>query len=115
MQVAVSLRPTTRQNTRYYDEYVVSMLPRIQSAPSEGDALFNLGADEWLARTLVVTPLPRNFASLLFVLFAGGILRRSVFPLINPPRVTAPQTIQVDSNQSKPADQQVLAPSSSSL
>ena len=85
----------------------VSMLQRIQSAPSEGDALFNLAAltNGW--RGLSLSPLYGGiFASLLFVLFAGGVLRGSVFPLINTPRVIAPQTIQVDSSQSKPADQQ---------
>jgi hypothetical protein len=84
----------------------VSMLQRIQSAPSEGDALFNLAAltNGW--RGLSLSPLYGGiFASLLFVLFAGGILRGSVFPLINTPRVIAPQTIQIDSSQFKPADQ----------
>ena len=85
----------------------VSMLQRIQSAPSEGDALFNLAAltNGW--RGLSLSPLYGGiFASLLFVLFAGGILRGSVFPRINTPLVIAVQTTQVDPNQSKPPDQQ---------
>src|ERR1051325_6667971 len=61
----------------------VSMLQRIQSAPTEGDALFNLAAltNGW--RGLSLSPLyGAIFASLLFVLFAAGILRGSVFPKI---------------------------------
>lgn len=61
----------------------VSMLQRIQSAPTEGDALFNLAAltNGW--RGLSLSPLyGAIFASLLFVLFAAGILEGSVFPKI---------------------------------
>ena len=64
----------------------VSMLQRIQSTPSEGDALFNLAAltNGW--RGLSLSPLYGGiFASLLFVLFAAGILEGSVFPKINTP------------------------------
>jgi hypothetical protein len=64
----------------------VSMLQRIQSAPSEGDALFNLASltNGW--RGLSLSPLYGGiFASLLFVLFAAGILEGSVFPQIKTP------------------------------
>ena len=61
----------------------VSMLQRIQSAPTEGDALFNLAAltNGW--RGVSLSPLyGAIFACLLFVLFAAGILEGSVFPKI---------------------------------
>lgn len=64
----------------------VSMLQRIQSAPSEGDALFNLAAltNGW--RGLSLSPLYGGiFASLLFILFAAGVLEGSIFPKINTP------------------------------
>lgn len=64
----------------------VSMLQRIQSAPSEGDALFNLASltNGW--RGLSLSPLYGGiFASLLFILFAAGVLEGSVFPKINTP------------------------------
>ena len=68
------------------------MLQRIQSAPSEGDALFNLAAltNGW--RGILLSPLYGGiFASLLFVLFAGGILNGSVFPtIVTPPRNASP-------------------------
>jgi hypothetical protein len=73
----------------------VSMLQRIQSAPSEGDALFNLASltNGW--RGLSLSPLYGGiFASLLFILFAGGILQGSIFPKIetatNSPVVAVP-------------------------
>ena len=65
----------------------VSMLQRIQSAPSEGDALFNLAAlyNGWTGLSL--SPLYGGiFATLLFVLFAAGVLTGSVFPIINTPK-----------------------------
>ena len=70
----------------------VSMLQRIQSAPSEGDALFNMAAlanGKW---GIILSPLYGGiFASLLFVLFAAGVLQGSVFPKINTPiRPSAP-------------------------
>ena len=61
----------------------VSMLQRIQSAPTEGDALFNLAAltNGW--RGVSLSPLyGAIFASLLFILFAAGVLEGSVFPKI---------------------------------
>jgi hypothetical protein len=64
----------------------VSMLQRIQSASSEGDALYNLAAltNGW--RGILLSPLYGGiFACLLFVLFAAGILSGSVFPTIVTP------------------------------
>lgn len=61
----------------------ISMLQRIQSAPGEGDALFNLAAltNGW--RGLSLSPLYGGiFASLLFILFAAGLLQGSAFPRI---------------------------------
>jgi hypothetical protein len=64
----------------------VSMLQRIQSAPSEGDALFNLASLTYGWRGLSLSPLYGGiFASLLFILFAAGVLEGSVFPKINTP------------------------------
>lgn len=73
----------------------VSMLQRIQSTPSEGDALFNLASlnNGWTGLSL--SPLYGGiFATLLFVLFAGGVLKGSVFPEIHTPAkadLTAPK------------------------
>jgi hypothetical protein len=65
----------------------VSMLQRIQSAPSEGDALFNLAAMTNGWRGIILSPLYGGiFASLLFVLFAAGILNGSIFPVISTPK-----------------------------
>ena len=64
----------------------VSMLQRIQSAPSEGDALFNLASltNGWVG--LFLSPVYGGiFSSLLFVLFTAGILSGSVFPKITTP------------------------------
>jgi hypothetical protein len=64
----------------------VSMLQRIQSAPSEGDALFNMTGLKNGWRGIVLSPLYGGiFSSLLFVLFAGGILKGSIFPVIDTP------------------------------
>jgi hypothetical protein len=59
------------------------MLQRIQSAPTEGDALYNLAAltNGWIGLSL--SPLyGAIFATVLFILFAAGILKGSVFPTI---------------------------------
>ena len=61
----------------------VSMLQRIQSVPTEGDALFNLASigNGW--RGLSLSPLYGGiFATILFIMFAAGILQGSVFPKI---------------------------------
>jgi len=69
----------------------VSMLQRIQSAPSEGDALFNLAALNSGWKGIFLSPLYGGiFAALLFVLFAAGLLEGSAFPRISTPR-RAPQ------------------------
>lgn len=61
----------------------VSMLQRIQSAPSEGDALFNLASITNGWRGLSLSPLYGGiFAVLLFIMFAAGILQGAVFPQI---------------------------------
>jgi hypothetical protein len=96
----------------------VSMLQRIQSAPSEGDALFNLAAltNGW--RGLSLSPLYGGiFASLLFILFAAGLLQGSAFPKIETgpsaevahkeepaPTSTPSGTPAATSSNSQPAD-----------
>ena len=61
----------------------VSMLQRIQAAPSDGDALFNLAAMTNGWRGILLSPLyGAIFACLLFILFAGEVLNGSVFPTI---------------------------------
>ncbi|HEX7331199.1 MAG TPA: hypothetical protein VF290_06850 [Pyrinomonadaceae bacterium] len=77
----------------------ISMLQRIQSAPVEGDALFNLAAlaNSWTGLSL--SPLyGAVFASLLFVLFAAGILQGAAFPKIETisisPNAAVPPAIQ---------------------
>lgn len=94
----------------------VSMLQRIQSAPSEGDALFNLASltNGW--RGLSLSPLYGGiFASLLFVLFAAGILEGSIFPKIKTPGkiIAAAQTATKPAN-AEPTQQNQTAPSGAS-
>ena len=84
----------------------VSMLQRIQSAPSDGDALFNLASltNGWVGLSL--SPLyGAIFASLLFVLFAGGILKGTIFPEINTPgsKIENVQTSVAPASQSSAA------------
>jgi hypothetical protein len=69
---------------------LMSMLQRIQSAPSEGDALFNLASltNGW--RSIFLAPLTGAvFSVLLFVLFAGGVLKGTVFPDIYTPNAAS--------------------------
>ena len=71
----------------------VSILQRIQSAPSEGDALFNLSSltNGWKGMTL--SPLyGAVFAMLFYMLFAGGIVRGVVFPDVQTPASFASAT-----------------------
>lgn len=81
----------------------ISMLQRIQSAPSEGDALFNLAAltNGW--RGLSLSPLYGGiFASLLFILFAAGLLQGSAFPKIetrNSPEVNVAKPPQSEKSE----------------
>ena len=68
----------------------VSILQRIQNAPVKGDALFDLVVltNSW--RGIVLSPLyGAVFASLLFVLFAAGILQGPAFPKIETTRSEA--------------------------
>ena len=91
----------------------VSMLQRIQSAPSEGDALFNLAAlyNGWTGLSL--SPWYGGiFATLLFVLFAAGVLTGSVFPIINTPKHSvAPAPAPSPSPTASPAPTPSPAPS----
>lgn len=67
----------------------VSMLQRIQSAPQEGDAIFNLAAltNGW--KGISLSPLYGGiFAVLLFVLFAADVLQGAIFPDVNTPGKT---------------------------
>ncbi|MCA1618837.1 MAG: hypothetical protein LC795_05905 [Acidobacteria bacterium] len=64
----------------------VSLLQRIQSAPAEGDALFNLASLTygWIGMSL--SPLyGAVFAMLLFLLFVSNIVSGAVFPTITTP------------------------------
>src|SRR6185369_5294723 len=84
----------------------VSMLQRIQSAPTEGDALFNLASltNGW--RGVSLSPLyGAIFAALLFVLFAAGILEGSVFPKIE----------TVGSEKTQPAVTTVTSPANATM
>jgi len=96
----------------------VSMLQRIQSAPSEGDALFNLAAltNGW--KGIFLSPLYGGiFAALLFVLFAAGLLEGYAFPKINTPRrlfsaQAAPTPTPAPARSPSPIDPLVTAPDS---
>lgn len=69
----------------------VSMLQRIQSAPNEGDALYNLAALSHGWKGISLSPLyGAIFAVLLYVLFTAGILKGAVFPEVTPLPVPAP-------------------------
>jgi hypothetical protein len=79
------------------------MLQRIQSAPSEGDALFNLASltNGW--RSIFLAPLTGAvFSVLLFVLFAGGVLKGTVFPDIYTPNAKSGLGSLPQIRQSKP-------------
>lgn len=61
----------------------VSMLQRIQSAPNEGDALYNLAVLSHGWKGITLSPLyGAIFAMLLYVLFTANILQGDVFPEI---------------------------------
>jgi hypothetical protein len=65
----------------------VSMLQRIQSAPSEGDALYNLATITNGWKGISLSPLyGAIFAVLLSVLFTAKIVEGEVFPRISTPR-----------------------------
>ncbi|HEY3581368.1 MAG TPA: hypothetical protein VGK82_12515 [Pyrinomonadaceae bacterium] len=83
----------------------ISMLQRIQSAPSEGDALFNLAALTVGWRGLSLSPLYGGiFASVLFILFAAGLLKGAAFPAIETSLDSA-QTQAAPAEKPKPPDQ----------
>lgn len=78
----------------------VSMLQRIQSAPTEGDALFNLASltNGWVGLSL--SPLYGGiFAAVLFFLFAAGVLKGAVFPTIE----TADSDVAVVEHEEAPS------------
>jgi Ca2+/Na+ antiporter len=71
----------------------VSMLQRIQSAPNEGDALYNLAALSHGWKGISLSPLyGAIFAILLYILFTAGILQGAVFPNIKTLQVTSTTT-----------------------
>jgi hypothetical protein len=79
----------------------VSMLQRIQSAPTEGDALFNLAALNNGWRGLSISPIyGAIFALLLFIMFASGIMQGSIFPKIE---TAAGSEVLVDVKERTPA------------
>ena len=92
----------------------VSMLQRIQSAPTEGDALFNLAAltNGW--RAILLAPLYGGiFACLLFVMFAGGVLNGAVFPTIVTPSRSAAAVAASPTPASPPSVGKAASPSPS--
>jgi len=94
----------------------VSMLQRIQAAPTEGDALFNLAAMTNGWRGILLSPIyGAIFASLLFVLFAGGILNGSAFPTIVTPSRSATLPAPAPSPTASPNLPRGALPSSASL
>lgn len=69
----------------------VSMLQRIQSAPNEGDALYNLAALSHGWNGISLSPLyGAIFALLLYVLFTAGILKGAVFPEVDALKASPP-------------------------
>lgn len=71
----------------------ISMLQRIQSAPNEGDALYNLAALSHGWKGISLSPLyGAIFAMLLYVLFTAGILKGAVFPEVETLREVKTQT-----------------------
>lgn len=86
----------------------VSTLQRIQNAPVKGDALFDLVVltNNW--RSIALSPLyGAVFASLLFVLFAAGILQGPAFPKIE----TSSSNVETARPEAVPAPGNNLAPS----
>jgi len=88
----------------------VSMLQRIQNAPVKGDALFDLVVltNSW--RGIVLSPLyGAVFASLLFVLFAAGILQGPAFPKIE---TATSEALAAESKNLAPAANENVTPPS---
>lgn len=91
---------------------LMSMLQRIQSAPSEGDALFHLASltNGW--RGIFLAPLTGAvFSGVLFVLFAGGIIKGTIFPDIYTPNATAGLGSLPQIRQSTPSPESRPTPS----
>ncbi|HSQ23042.1 MAG TPA: hypothetical protein VLN44_01455, partial [Pyrinomonadaceae bacterium] len=88
----------------------VSMLQRIQAAPSDGDALFNLAAMTNGWRGILLSPIYGGiFACLLFILFAGGILNGAVFPTIVTPSRNSSQATAISSPTPRTSPTQAAA------
>lgn len=71
----------------------ISMLQRIQSAPAEGDAIYNLASltNGWKGMSLA--PLyGAVFAMLFYMLFAAGVVKGVVFPEVHTPTTFAAPT-----------------------
>lgn len=78
----------------------VSMLQRIQSAPGEGDALYNLAALSHGWKGISLSPLYGGiFATLLFILFSAGILKGTIFPVITTTFRTLPTAASKKSSE----------------
>lgn len=95
---------------------LMSMLQRLQSAPSEGDALFHLASLSTGWRTIFLAPLTGAvFAVLLFVLFAGGVLKGTIFPDIYTPNAAAGLGSLPQIRQMPPAPEASPSPSATPL
>jgi hypothetical protein len=63
----------------------LSVLQRIQSSPSEGDAIYNLAAITHNTWSIYISPFSGGiFAILLFIIFAAGILQGTIIPKLSP-------------------------------
>jgi hypothetical protein len=63
----------------------LSVLQRIQSSPSEGDAIYNLAAITHGTWSIYLSPFSGGiFALLLYVIFAAGILQGTIIPDLTP-------------------------------
>lgn len=91
----------------------VSMLQRIQSAPAEGDAIFNLASltNGWKGMSL--SPLyGAIFAVIFYMLFASGVVKGVVFPTIQTPETFVPKQQEQQQQQAAPVTQQEQAATS---
>jgi hypothetical protein len=69
----------------------VSALQRIQSQPNEGDSLYNLSLLFHGSNSVFVAPITGAiFATLLYLMFAAGILQGTFFPFIYTPGSDGP-------------------------
>jgi hypothetical protein len=63
----------------------LSVLQRIQSSPSEGDAIYNLAAITHNTWSIYLSPFSGGvFAIMLFIIFAAGILQGTIIPKLSP-------------------------------